>query len=348
MPNADYLPNWADDIGELESYILKARSEAINAPSAGGTGQSVHVGIIDSAHTLPEGFVEGKKVNQGVQNSFLDGSQADTTNHCKDVFSLLSAYCPEATISLYQALNDDGRIPLEAYSEAITRAINDDVDILNVSAGDPWRAEISLNPNIPETKRALEEGITIVAAAGNWRHDEDQPPVHCPAALEDVIAVGGMVTDCPAEIGSEPSDEQVGPYYIEKDEDEEYEEAIPEDGFCGWSGCVDKSGCFRKQIERPWEYNPYSSGNKPDILAPVYTTGYSENGYPILNCGTSFAAPIVAGELAAIMDEARNDNRMEPSPFEMRRAVIDGGRRIDEGSHLKFDAMGTRKELGLE
>lgn len=342
------LPKWADDIDELTDYVVNAHGLAANMPRQGATGRSVHVGIIDSAHSLPRSLTEGIDVRGGSDHSFLDTDDAETYPHCSQVFKLILPFCPDATFSLYQAVREDRTLPLGAYSDAITAAINDGVDLLNVSAGDPWPGPIRSNPTVPETRRALEEGITVVAAAGNWKpNQEERPPVHCPAALEDVIAVGGFVSRCPANWGDEPAEDATGPYYIRKDPEFEYTERIPEETFCGQVGCIDGDSCITNRSEVPWEYNVQPTGGKPDVLAPIHIPVEAGNGKCWLQVGSSYAAPIVTGSLGSILDELNQTDRRVPTPYRLREAVRDGAAPLDESRQVKYDAMGVRQELGL-
>ena len=297
---------------------------------------------------LPDHIAEQYDVRHGDSHSFIGSKESETSVHGRTVFELISAYCPDATISIYQAVTADGKLPLEAYSDAISAAIDDGVDILNVSAGDPWRGPIALNPNIPETKRALHENITVIAAAGNWKsNQENRPPIHCPAALEDVIAVGGFVSKCPAEPGNESPENQKGPYYILQKPDFEYHEAVPDEGFCGQVGCIDGDSCIIRQTNKKWEYNAQPTGGKPDVVAPVHFPVETLDGNRFLRSGSSFAAPIVTGSLGCILDELNRTDRATVTPFQLRMAVIEGGAPLDGGTQVKYDAMGVRKALGL-
>lgn len=230
----------------------------------------------------------------------------------------------------------------------MTAAIDDGVDILNISAGDPWPGPIDLNPNIRITKRAIREGIIVVAAAGNEDPDIDgRLPVHCPAALEDVIAVGGFVSRCPATPGEESSNEPGGPFYIRDEPDEDDEELTFSGSYCGEQGCVDGKGCIPSKREVAWEYNVLPTGDKPDVLAPVIIPEALAEGDPFLNSGTSFAAPIVTGALGSILDELRRSKNRDLNSYQAREAVVEGSSPIDEGKLPKFDAMGTRRVLGI-
>lgn len=345
MFDPERLPNWATDFGSFYDFVVEAHGRAANVPKSAATGSSVHIGIIDSASELPTELMASFDVRQGPEHSFIDSSKAETTRHCTPVFTLASTFCPDATFSLYQAVREDRKLPIEAFSDAITAAINDGVDVLNISAGDPWPGPVEANPNVLETKRAIEEGIIVVASAGNENPELDRRlPVHCPAALRDVIAVGGFVSRCPARPGAEPKDHPTGPYYVESDEPTGADHYGP---FCGERGCTDGKGCIPNKTERPWEHNVASTGEKPDVLAPVIYPELNPDDGPFLNSGTSFAAPLVTGALGGILDEFRRSENRDLGPFQAREAVLGGSSPIDEGADPKFDAMGARRELGL-
>lgn len=264
------------------------------------------------------------------------------------MFNLISSYCPDATFSLYQVVTENRKLPLDAYSEAITAAIEDEVDIVNISAGDPWRGPVRANPSVLETQRAIDEGITVVAAAGNWKPSQDtRPPVHCPAALDDVIAVGGLISECPASPGDEPRDETKGPYYVLKDDTYEFPALTPEGPFCGQEGCINGKSCIANQIDKPWSRNVQTTAGKPDILAPMHIPVETNDGKQFLKTGTSFAAPVVTGALGCVLDELRRSNDTEATPYQVRQATVDGAVPMDKGKLRKFDAMGVRKVLGL-
>lgn len=344
LSDSERLPNWATDFGPLYEYVIEAHGRAANIPKAGEAGSSVHIGIIDSAAELPAHLTENLDVREGAEHSFIDSSKAETTYHCTPVFTLASRYCPGATFSLYQAVREDRKLPLAAFSDAITAAIDDGIDILNISAGEPWPDLVETNPAVLETKRAIEEDVIVVASAGNEDPEDDERlPVHCPAALQDVIAVGGFVSRCPARPGAEPATEPTGPYYVESDDIDDRARYGP---FCGERGCIDGEACIPNKTERPWEHNVMPTGEKPDVLAPAVVPELDSDSGPYFNGGTSFAAPIVTGALGGILDELRSENR-DLNPYQARRAVVNGSSPIDEGTIPKFDAMGTRRVLEL-
>jgi len=344
------LPNWADDIDDVTGQIRISHGETINTPNAGGVGDSVHIGIIDSAWKAPLNIMEQFDIRGGPENAFIDPNQESTVGHCSHVFAWTSAFCPGATFSLYQAVDEDKSLPLDAFSEAVTKAIEDQVDIINISAGDPWRGPVNANPAVQEVKRAIDEDITVVAAAGNYDPEEQdtRPPVHCPAAHDPVIAVGAMEVNCPIKPGKEPADQGGRPYYCIPEKRDDLLEVRPtENAFCGQQGCVNGESCIRNQNESEWDYNPLQTDNKPDIFAPMHRPIKDANGDHLLKVGTSFAAPIVTASLGCIYSELHDMGQELPRPHEARDAVINGGFPIGEGPHNKYDAMATRGELGI-
>lgn len=348
------IPNWASDVGELNDFVARANGCQINIPRQASRGKSIHIGVIDSAYALPDEFTAGFDVRESADNAFVTVDTQDTTGHALKVFNRISTYSADATFTLYQAVKEDQQLSLTAFSAAISAAIDDGVDILNISAGRPWEDLVSTNPAALEAKRAIEAGITVVAAAGNWYPDrqDSRPPVHCPAALDEVIAVGGLETVCPVEVGTEPADEKIGPYYaVPSQPNEDISELTPTDSaFCGSNGCIGGESCITNQEEREWEYNPLPTGDKPDVLAPMHiplSVDGEGTSTEKLTCGTSFAAPIVSASLANIYGELIEDGREMPKPHEVRYAARSGGKRIDSGKMLKYDAMGTRRALGV-
>lgn len=330
-------PKWADSVGDLEKFIILAHGRSANIPQEGAAGNGIHIGIVDSACRLPNSLTNGYNVNQNQLYSFIDNNVDESVGHCRHVFNRMSAFAPNAEYTLYQAVNSDGNMPLEAYSDAITAAISDRVDLINLSAGDPWPAPIDKNPNIIETKRLIDENIPVVAAAGNYYPNEQDnpPPVHCPSALEPVISVGGLITKCPYSLGDEPAEEREGPYFINGDCTE-----FP-DAYCGEQGCVGGESCITNQEEKAWGRNPLATGGKPDVLAPMHTIE-SHNEECCLGGGTSFAAPLVTGSLASIFSEIRESSKDIPPPHDVRKAARSGSVRISDSQIGKYNAMGTR------
>lgn len=346
------FPHWADSPEDVIDCITTANGLHANIPRESSEGPSIHIGVIDSAYALPEEYTSGYNVIESKSNAFVTKDKPYTTSHCLRVFNQLKTYTPFAKFTLYQAVNSDEKAPVAPFSDAITAAINGNVDILNISCGDPWRGPIRSNPLLIETKRAIDEGISVVAGAGNWKVlEETKPPVHCPAALEPVIAVGGLEVRCPVEPGDEPAgqnSDSSGPYYvIDKERAGEYQPYNK--SFCGATGCINGQGCIPNQEEHPWNRNPLPTGSKPDVLAPMHMLECYPNSTVewCLATGTSFSAPIVTASLSNIFSELKMSGKEIPLPHEVREAVRSGSTRIDNGGIPKYNAIGTRKALNI-
>jgi len=341
------LPDWADDIQEVQSYILEAQFRSMNVPTTAGTGEGVHIGIIDSAHELPDHFTEQYHVNQGEQNKFIDCSGGHSSPHCLLVFNQLSAIAENAEFSIYHAIDEKGKLRLGPYADAISKALDDGVDIVNISAGDPWRGPIQANPNVSETKRLLENGVTTVAAAGNYypNSQDSKPPVHCPSAAKNVISVGSYATHCPRSTDEVSATSKQGPYFIRHDQSDRH--ATSGETFCGEQGCLEGESCITNQTESAWERNPLPTGDKPDVLTPMHIIKRDVDENPYIGTGTSYAAPLVAGSLGCIFGELRDTGETIPRPDKVRDAVHRSSCGLNSIRAGKYDAMGVRSMLGV-
>lgn len=101
----------------------------------------------------------------------------------------LIGVAPRATIVAYRAGDSaSGNLSDSAILAAIERAIEDHVDVINMSFGGPAPA--------PAERKMLAvaylRGIVLVASAGNGKDHGAPPPVNFPAKLPTVIAVGAV------------------------------------------------------------------------------------------------------------------------------------------------------------
>lgn len=341
-------PRWVDDVNLLDEHIIEAHGRAVNMPKGGGAGGGIHIGIFDSAYELPDSITEPFETVEDERKSFITSSDSESTYHCRHVFRRLVAFAPNAKYTFYQTVNENRKLALGAYADAITAAIHDGVDLINISAGDPWRGPIDINPNVSETRRLLDEGISTVAAAGNYYREkqDSRPPVHCPSAAEGVVSVGSFETHCPHEPGDEDDDPDTGPYYAIP-EDNVQDETNPILGvFCGERGCVGGESCITQKSESPWDDNPLPTGGKPDVHAPMHQIQYHDDG-GFLNGGSSFAAPIVTASLARIFGELNSINQSIPSPYRVQQAVRSASSELPDSQVGKYDAGAVREVLGV-
>jgi subtilisin family serine protease len=320
---------------------------SVNAPQTLNSGTGVHIGIIDSIeHPVSRGGLDDLCIRN--QESFIESPKLETIPHGSQVLSVVSYFSGESDYSLYQAVESDRTLRTEPFDRAVDAAIRDGVDILNISAGDPWPGPVGVNPSAQIIQRAVDNDITVVAAAGNSLKSGGGKPVHCPAAVEEVIAVGGLVTECteaPSDV--EPGDASAHPdgaYWAHKHDDEEYPPGVPNEIFCGQQGC-NGSDCIKNQYERPWEGNTNPTGDKPDVLAPVHLPKTHPTATPFLHAGSSFAAPVVTGTVGMIFGELLEEGDRTPSAWKTREAVVSSAARIDKGDLQKLNVQRTLNEL---
>ena len=299
------------DGAELRDFAFRAHQQTVNGSTVGNGGYGVDIGIVDSVYRLPEEF--GEDIRTSEPHRFIDTDEEMTRIHGLRVVSFASQFAPEATFHFYQAIDENGDVSVEAYENAIDQAIADGIDILNISAGNDWDVPVEADPFAQKPPEAIEEGITVVAAAGNDDGVPPESPVHSPAAVSSVISVGGVVTYCPESAGSVHDTPGEGPYYVEDGADA--------DVFCGEQGCAVEGDCVARQSREAWDGNPAESRGEIDVLAPMAYPFETPDGDYQLEEGSSFAAPIVSGVLAEAYSDIRENCGRIPGPGVTKNVV---------------------------
>lgn len=266
--------------------------------------------------------------------NYVRSDVPDTTNHGSDVLEYLGYFAPEATFDLHRVVASDGTAKRGTLVDAIATASQAGVALLNLSIGVHHHEEPEGDCGghcriAEETRLAVEDGTIAIAATGN-RDKEDSRAVHCPALLEETVAVGGFVARCRHD---RVTGDESGQYWIQ--------DGTRTDGpYCGQRGCGRGISCGEHRYEYPWRGNVSFHNAVPDVLGPVHHPAGTDAD-PVLQSGTSFGTPVVAGLLAAIVSDLDTD----PDPTEVRRAVVLGATEIDEGELPKFDGSATREIL---
>lgn len=274
-----------------------------------------------------------KEFDVDVQENYIEDVTPDTTNHGSDVFELLRYFAPDSTFSLYRIVTTDGTTKRGNFVDAIADASRHGVDVLNLSVGIHHQEEPDGDCSghcrvADETRLAIEEGTTVVAATGN-REQDDSLAVHCPALLDGTIGVGGFVSRCRHDLLETG---ESGQYWVRNDE--------LRGPFCGQRDCSPTGRCHERRYEYPWRGNVSFHNAVPDVLAPVHHPAGTLTE-PVLQSGTSYGTPVVSGSLAAIISDLDDD----PDPENLARAILLGATDIDEGELSKFDGEGTWAEL---
>lgn len=268
--------------------------------------------VLHSVSALSDAYNIGKRQN------YIATDDPDTTHHGNDVLELLGYFAPRATYNLYRVIAGDGRVKRGTVVDAIGDASQDGVDLLNLSVSVYHREEPGGSCGghcriADETRLATEAGTTVIAATGHRKND-DPRAVYCPALLDEAIGVGGFVARCRHEL---VDDEQSGQYWI-------CENSTVDGPYCGQRGCRPDQECPDHRYEYPWRGNVSFHNAVPEILAPVHHPVLDQET-PVLQSGTSFGTPAVAGILATILSVF--DHAVEPA--DVKRAVQLGATDID-------------------
>lgn len=124
-------------------------------------------------------------------------SIAGVIGRIKDSYTNVSGIDTNSEIYSIKVMDSDNTAPVSRIIEGIYRAIEYDVDIINMSFGTTYNS-YTLHRAIMDAHKA---GIILVAAAGNRGYEEGM--VEYPAAYDEVIAVGSV--DARAELAEESS-----------------------------------------------------------------------------------------------------------------------------------------------
>jgi hypothetical protein len=235
--------------------------------------------------------------------------------------------------------------------KAIGKAMEfDEVDVLNISAGAPHIANDDKSCSVSGAacavcdvaEQAVEQGITIVAAAGN---KPQTPSLCCPSLSSQVLSVGGVVTKCTAHI--EPDDpilplgspaKPPNAHWIARTDDTGTEQV-----YCSNLGCSPGTSCSENRVEEVWDKNPPTVNGNPDVLAPI-THPTSDKIGPWMDIGTSFATPIVTAGIVNAIDGLQMMD-ITPTSFEIKTAMKNSCRDIGD-RHGVFSHDKLVEQLG--
>jgi subtilisin family serine protease len=153
----------------------------------GITGKGVKVGVIDSGC-----FLKHQDLVIASAKDFTGTTPDDTSGHGTHVAGIIAAkdntmgvlgVAPDVELHIYKALNGEYG-SLDSITKALKAAIEDGMDIINMSLGTQSDAK-SLQSLC---KKAKEKGIVIVAASGNTGLEQN----FYPASYDSCIAVGAV------------------------------------------------------------------------------------------------------------------------------------------------------------
>ena len=160
----------------------------------GFTGKGVKIGVIDTGINLnhPDFFNQDKTSRFLKGYDFVDNDTIpqDTNGHGTQVTGIIAAngqlkgIAPMAEIFSYRVSSDGESVPSNLIIKAINQAVEDRVDIINISLG----VNMTHNKIDEAVNNAINQGIVVVAAAGN--SGPDKSTIGSPARNPNAITVG--------------------------------------------------------------------------------------------------------------------------------------------------------------
>lgn len=200
------MSGWADDEAE---QVAATEADFRQQPATTtvrlddvdprATGSQVRVAVLDTgldAAALPwvttaggwdlvDDDADTSEVANGVDDDG-DGRIDESHGHGTHVAGVISLVAPDAVITSYRILDADGNGSTFAAAEAIWMALEQGVDVINMSFGAEEKSDVLEDA----VKDAHDADVILVAAAGNSGEDEKQYP----AAHGDVHAIGAADT----------------------------------------------------------------------------------------------------------------------------------------------------------
>ncbi|MGI0026998.1 MAG: S8 family serine peptidase [Nitrosopumilaceae archaeon] len=186
------------DQQKIEFYFEKNTSLiGVGIPREQGfEGQGIKIGIIDTGidYNHPDllGFGPNGKVVGGYNFVDNDNKPIDTTGHGTEVAGIIAAdgnlkgVAPKAKLFSYKVSSNGESVSSDLIVKAIHRAIEDKVNVINISLGvNKTNDEIDQAVN-----EAVKNGIIVVVAAGN--NGPNDSTIGSPGKDPDVITVGAI------------------------------------------------------------------------------------------------------------------------------------------------------------
>ena len=190
--------NWVELDGVYETQSLSYGNDILGTDSAKAYIENnnidlneVNIAVIDSGINFKRTYFKesGRVFDSGINLSSSgteNSAQYDGNYHGSHVASIILDNTPSnVNIIGYKVTNKDGKTTATALSTAINLAVEDGVDVINLSIGGTTESNL-LEQAI---KNAYDKGVIIVVSAGNNGADT----VKCyPASYDEVFAVAAM------------------------------------------------------------------------------------------------------------------------------------------------------------
>lgn len=164
-------------------------------------GKDIHIAILDTGIDVNHKCLSDRIVET---KNFIDGSEdvTDKNGHGTHVAGIIAAnrskegmtgIAPEVSLHIYKVLADNGDGSHDAIIKALEQAINQKVDIINMSLGGT-----DANEKMHELiNKAIDNGICVVCASGNEAMGDNGSvdEISYPGFWREVVEVGSMEQD---------------------------------------------------------------------------------------------------------------------------------------------------------
>ena len=156
-------------------------------------GEGIRIAILDTGFAEHPDLVDAWKLEEAVNCSSDPKPLDEGSGHSVHVCGIISGsdndfgvvgVAPKAKCYAIKVLDNRGSGSYESISAGLRKAIDLNVDIINMSLGAPSEPPSYIHDLI---KEAVSKGIVVVAAAGN-----DSKAVNYPARYDEVIAVAAL------------------------------------------------------------------------------------------------------------------------------------------------------------
>lgn len=361
---------WLQEGERFEDAFVSANFEWLGLGRDGDAGTGVSMAIVDTLFEPPDAVVDRYEVGNEADFTGEDNPSQQAWGHGLQVFTQASMVAPGAEFYFYRvkraeckdesrpAVRLDERVDDEevagssgrgsAFRYAFQQAIEDEVDVVNVSAGVKHLFCDDCAVFERPLSATVEAGLPVVAAIGN-ASDARLEHVLCPALRDPVLSVGGAIAACERDAREDLTDETDRRIWISTRTMDEVESDV-QGPFCSFRGCATGTDCERR-TECWWGGNVRELHGNPDVLAPPLVPDFGDkNGTVLFNAGTSFASPIVAGVCARLYDAVADPDTLTTD--RLRRTLVETGEPVEEapstGTWRRVDADAARVALSPE
>ncbi len=172
----------------------------------GLNGQGVKIGIIDTGidfdHPDLHGYGPSGRVASGYDYVNTDQKPIDVNGHGTEIAGIIGAngsftgIAPKSQLFSYKVSSTGEAVSSEYIVQAISRAIEDKMNVINISLG-VNRTNDELETAVD---RAVKNGITVVVAAGN--NGPDDKSIGSPGRDFNVITVGASYNNITSSLAS--------------------------------------------------------------------------------------------------------------------------------------------------